>query len=274
MDRKPNEKKHRPYVILLCTLAAVSAAVWFCTRGSAFGFPRARAVSSKAESAAQEPKPSSAPGPVGSAASSEPEAKLIKVPYLSQDGRLPTGCELVSAAMVLRYYGYDTSMDKISGLIPKVGLTRKNGRLFGPHPAEAFVGDPLSPGGYGCYAPVIEKAMNTLFRQSGTLEAVDETGSELVDLVARYIDHDAPVLIWATADMQKPGAGTSWTVESTGKEFRWISGEHCLVLIGYNSYYYFFNDPYAMNRHVGFRKDLVAARYAALGRQAVAVRRA
>ena len=267
MQRTQFLNKRRPYLILFFLLAATAAGCLSACSDAA-GASRNRAASSETGSAVRESQPLSPTN------SPKPDVKFIKVPYLSQDGRLPTGCELVSAVMLLRYYGYDTDADKISALIPKRNLTRKDGRLFGPHPSEAFIGDPLSPGGYGCYAPVIQNAMNALFQKSGTLEAVDETGSELETLMTRYIDRDTPVLIWATADMKEPGTGTSWTVESTGKPFQWISGEHCLVLVGYNQYYYFFNDPYAMNRRVGFRKDLVATRYTTLGKQAVAVRRA
>ena len=31
----------------------------------------------------------------------------MDVPYLSQEGEYPTACEIVSAVMVLSYYGYD-----------------------------------------------------------------------------------------------------------------------------------------------------------------------
>ena len=32
--------------------------------------------------------------------------KLIKAPYISQEGKYPTGCESISAVMLLNYLGF------------------------------------------------------------------------------------------------------------------------------------------------------------------------
>ena len=37
---------------------------------------------------------------------------VIDVPYLDQSVRYPTGCESVSAVMLLRYLGYEMSVDE------------------------------------------------------------------------------------------------------------------------------------------------------------------
>ena len=39
---------------------------------------------------------------------------VIDVPYLDQSVRYPTGCESVSAVMLLRYLGYEMSVDEFS----------------------------------------------------------------------------------------------------------------------------------------------------------------
>ena len=41
----------------------------------------------------------------GSNREPEPDASRISVPYISQENLLPTGCELVSAVMLLRFEG-------------------------------------------------------------------------------------------------------------------------------------------------------------------------
>lgn len=38
--------------------------------------------------------------------------KLIKVPYIDQSVKYPTGCESVSSVMLLRYLGYNLSVDE------------------------------------------------------------------------------------------------------------------------------------------------------------------
>ena len=35
----------------------------------------------------------------------------IDVPYISQKGKYPTGCESVSTVMLLQFLGYDISVD-------------------------------------------------------------------------------------------------------------------------------------------------------------------
>ena len=38
--------------------------------------------------------------------------KQLSVPYISQEGSFPNGCESVSAVMLLRYYGFDITPDE------------------------------------------------------------------------------------------------------------------------------------------------------------------
>ena len=37
---------------------------------------------------------------------------IIEAPYIDQSLRWPTGCESVSAVMLLRYLGYDITVDE------------------------------------------------------------------------------------------------------------------------------------------------------------------
>ncbi|WP_326975658.1 C39 family peptidase [Caproicibacter sp. BJN0012] len=199
------------------------------------------------------------------------QKKIIDVPYISQQGTLATGCELVSSMMVLKYYGYDVTADEIVARTPRSDLTQSKNGLTGAHPSDAFIGDPHSPNGFGCYAPVITLVMNSFFEGDGTKKAVDVTGTDLESLIHNDIDHDIPVLIWATSNMKQPKSGKSWTIENTGETFQWILGEHCLVLVGYDQDSYYFNDPYESNGLIAFKKGIVEDRFQTLGQQAVAV---
>ena len=38
--------------------------------------------------------------------------KLIKVPYIDQTKEWPTGCECVSAVMLLQYLGFDVTVEE------------------------------------------------------------------------------------------------------------------------------------------------------------------
>ena len=62
-------------------------------------------------------------------------------------------------------------------------------------------------------------------------------------------------------------AGADWLMVNGGY-YTWIAREHCLVMTGYDNYYYYFNDPWT-NARTRYSKSLVNTRYNELGKQAV-----
>ncbi len=197
---------------------------------------------------------------------------LLGTEYISQIG-YPTGCESASAVMLLRDAGYSTSIDTFIDEALDIGwLSYENGRLYGPHPAEAFIGDPRSTSGYGCYAPVIVEALSDLLTGGDTAE--DLTGTDLDTLCARYIDRGQPVAVWATINMVESTPGTQWTIRSTGESFTWKRSEHCLVLVGYDENYYYLNDPYKGNGLKAYSRSVFEDRFEYLGSQSVVIHEA
>lgn len=197
------------------------------------------------------------------------EAVRLQVPYLSQEG-YPTGCESAAAVMLLRFYGVAMDMDTFIDRYLDCGeITWTDAGLTAPHPAERFVGDPRSSAAYGCYAPVIVRALQSAL-PSGR-QAVDVSGQSLPELCRRYIAAGRPVLVWATMGMKPMYAGDSWTVASNGKKFTWPAREHCLVLTGYDADNYYFNDPDGGVGPVAYARDVCEARFYELGRQAIVV---
>jgi uncharacterized protein YvpB len=194
---------------------------------------------------------------------------MIDVPYLTQQGIYPSGCEVVSATMVLRYWGLSISIqDYINHYLEIEPFYRKNGVLYGPDPNKVFAGDPLDEFSCGCYAPVIEKSLNEIL--AGKWKAIDTTGTQLDELAKGYITNDIPVIIWASIDMQPTKKGNVWITED-GETVQWITPEHCLVLVGFNQSEYFLNDPYENRGLVRFPKEVVEARFQELGQQSVVI---
>ena len=68
--------------------------------------------------------------------------KKIDVPYIDQTGGGAfTGCESVTAVMLLQYLGCDISIyDFIDNYLEKEPFTERDGVLYGPSPYEKFVG--------------------------------------------------------------------------------------------------------------------------------------
>lgn len=192
--------------------------------------------------------------------------KMIDVPAICQYPELPTGCESVAAAMVLRYYNADITAEEFaeSWLECSENFYSKNDKLYGPDPNKVFAGNPFSENSYGCFAAPIVEAIN---ENSTKYNAKKVTDKSLQELCVEYIDSDKPILIWATMGMKESKKGRTWYLKD-GSEFTWIAGEHCLVLVGYNREYYIFNDPQSGSM-VAFQKHIAEKRFRELGAQAV-----
>ena len=197
----------------------------------------------------------------------------IDVPYLDQSQAAPTGCESVSAVMLLNWLGVDISIREfIDRYLDKADFQTRGGILYGPDPREAFAGDPYDPEAMGCYAPVIQRALEKLIGRD--YEVIDETGTDIDTLVRRYIAGEGtPVLLWATIDLKPFVPGPSWRLVRDGSEFTWRSNEHCMLLVGCDEKHYIFNDPWNNNGVVAYERALVRARHAEQYSQAVAIRR-
>lgn len=197
---------------------------------------------------------------------------LIDVPYINQRDKYPTGCESISAVMALQFSGYFITPETfIDNYLPKgrTPVKDENNQYYGDDPRECFLGDPYQVSGWGCYAPVIEKSMNEIINHSKN-RVVNLSGTSIERLCQKYIDNNIPVIIWATQNMQQPKNGKTWLVYDSGESFTWISGNHCLLLVGYDDNYYYFNDPLQAKNYY-YERAVVESRYASLGCQALAI---
>ncbi len=194
----------------------------------------------------------------------------IEVAPLCQYPLLPTGCESVSAVMVLNFYGDLVDMETFaSQWLPKNSdFYTYKGEDFGPDPSKAFAGDPFTTYGYGCYAPVIAQSIND---NSNVCDAYTVIGKGFDFLLSEYIDNGMPVLVWATMDMAPVKKGDKW-ITPEGEHFVWTSGEHCLVLTGYDEDYCYFNDPMS-GELTKYKRTLSEKRYNEMGKQAVVITR-
>lgn len=204
-----------------------------------------------------------------------PESVKLEIPYYSQRNVLPTGCELISAKMVLEYYaGEKISVDDIIDNMVCRYPKDIDGKPTAPHPENAFIGHPTDPSSFGCFAPVVTDMMNALLPEGYT--AVDTTGTELQALAETYLPQETPVMIWATINMVSHEDYLGWYLEDedgepTDEWYDWQVNEHCLVLVGYDSEYYYFNDPNSWQSMTKFGRELVEKRYNSMGMYSIVV---
>ncbi|MBR2043924.1 MAG: C39 family peptidase [Clostridia bacterium] len=187
----------------------------------------------------------------------------LDVDYLPQRPELPTGCEITSLTTVLNYYGYNvTKTEMADNYLPKSNTSKNFWSVF--------VGNPRYSSGFGCYAqPITEAANKYLEEQGSNLVAYNCSGSTFEQLLLE-IESGRPVVIWGTLNMAKPYYAYEWIVED-GSTVRWITPEHCLVLIGYDleRSVAIISDP--MRGIVEYDLKTVKSRYIALESQCVVI---
>ena len=199
---------------------------------------------------------------------------LIDAPYINQKAvGLPNGCESVSAVMAIQYADVNITPETFVTSYLPMGRSYSNG--VASDPSEVYVGDPHltgQSGGWGCYAPVIVNAAQRAVSGKGCTVA-NVSGESLQTLCSDYIDSDTPVIVWATVDMTDSVTYSTWATPQ-GKKIEYNNKLHCLLLVGYDSSWYYFNDPMTRvgpNKYFAYPKTKTETAYNLLGKQAVVV---
>lgn len=162
-----------------------------------------------------------------------------RVECIFQNPELPTGCEATAGTMLLRAYGYKAEKTRTAELLEKGDrIVTADGAVYAPDPDEAFVGDPAGTDGYGVFAGALAEAMQQVIdRQGGGHTAKALYGSDEESILA-YIDRGIPLCVWTSMGDQDIEWKSGWYLikdgEFTEEFFCWPSGEHCVVLTGYD----------------------------------------
>lgn len=199
---------------------------------------------------------------------------IMKIDGISQEG-IPTGCEAVSAVTALNYLGVNISPEEfIVTFLKKESFYYADGVLYGANPEEKFAGDPHDGSSLGCFPPVIEDGIEKMkeygYEEAKDLEAKILKGNTIEDMCKKYVINDIPVLVWVTVDMRMPKEGVSYYF-ADGTRYTWTSGEHCMVLCGYDEENYYFKDPLNEGKTVKYEKELAELRYEQMGNRALAI---
>ena len=198
------------------------------------------------------------------------EKVILDVPYINQRQYFPNGCESVSAVMAMQYLGIDiTPWDFIANYLDMGDSPRvRNGAWVACDPRLQFPGDPRNSSGWGCYPSVIKNAVDKMELED--YRAVTLKDVSLSTLCSEFIDNGIPVVFWGTIDMEKPSPWITWTIEGTDSTHTWISPFHCLLLVGYDSENYYFNDPWR-EKCKAYSKEEVEIAYSGVGREALVI---
>ena len=195
---------------------------------------------------------------------------MIDAPFIDQTEYYPTGCEAVSTVMALQYLGIDIDVDDFIDNYLNLGQAPyyTNNNIIGDSPHECFLGSPYDRTGWGCYSTVIERALNKFIdKESYSVKRL--SGKSLENLCEEYINNDIPVILWATIGMKQAYTTSTW-ITTSDESYTWIAPEHCLLLVGYDKDYYYFNDP-LQGKQTKYKKSDVKTAYKSLGQQAVVI---
>lgn len=199
---------------------------------------------------------------------------ILSAPYIDQKAiGFPNGCESVSTVMALQYLGEKIDTETfVSNYLP-MGPAPSYG--VGSNPWKVYVGNPrLTNGqGWGCYAPVIVEAVDK-YADKTKIYVTDVSASSLQSLCSNYIRNGVPVIIWGTVEMTRYVSYSYW-VTPEGDEIYYNNRLHCLLLVGYDDNYYYFNDPLKRGEghdYYAYTKSDVEAAYQLLNYQAVVIR--
>lgn len=198
------------------------------------------------------------------------EIHIIDAPFIGQMELYPTGCESTSAVMALQYFGIDISVDDFVDNYLDLGTPpfEYDGILYGDSPWDCFLGSPYDESGWGCYSPVIKSALQKVLTDSNYIASY-YLGTTLQAICTEYIDNDLPVILWATMEMREASYTSTWLTPD-GNQVTWISPEHCLLLVGYDNDYYYFNDS-RQGKQTAYPKDEVETAYESMLSQAVVI---
>ena len=198
----------------------------------------------------------------------------MKVPFVSQLPKYPTGCEGASATSLLRYYGYNVTLDDMITAIPRKNIAEKDGKRWGPDINEYFVGTPTggytsANPGYGAFSPCVTKSLQTVIdNHNGKHIASKISGCSFHELLD-HISQGRPAIVWATYMMKQPTEVNSWYITETGKYFEYPRGTHVMVLVGYSDTEVSIIDPY--KGPVTFNISTFEKRWNLLGKQAIVI---
>lgn len=183
-----------------------------------------------------------------------------KITY-NQFPEYPTGCESAALHILLKYHNIEITLEQIINDLKKGELPYiVSGKMYGGNPELEFIGDPKNDYSYGVYnEPLKEIALKY---KDGIISKI---GMEFED-VLNIVKENRPVLVWVTINLIEPHISQTWIYRPTGETIKWISGEHAVVVIGYNDKEVIASDPYTGTIRY-FDKETFEERYNFLGKR-------
>lgn len=196
------------------------------------------------------------------------EAKIYvdNISYVCQIPSLPTGCELTALEILMRQSGFNITKEELARNIKKSPNPKYIGGVaYAEHPNNSFIGDPFKDKSFGVYSQAI---INLMCKYMSRHRIQDLTGSDFSE-VEKVVKSGRPVMVWSTLNQAEPKPSITWVTPNDGN-FTWKSGEHALVVIGFNDEYVWTSDP-AKGVLRKYPKTRFIDIYNKMGKQAISI---
>ncbi|MBE0451202.1 MAG: C39 family peptidase [Clostridia bacterium] len=195
---------------------------------------------------------------------------FVPVELIFQKPELPNGCEITSLTSALNYNGYDIDKVTLSDeFLPMRPFYRKDGKLFGPHPDEAFSGNPRDGSGFYVFAGPTAKAGNDYIKSVNGDHAIKDLTGSSREAIIEYVKQGVPVVIWVTLELNPPNFNYSWQLENTGVEYKALLNLHSVLINGINGDQFNVMDP--LKGNVEYDVTKLFESYESIGSRALVV---
>lgn len=125
-----------------------------------------------------------------------PKSHQITVPIVYQEPELPTGSQVTSLTMLLNYLGFE--IDKVTLADNFMPRAERGEATF----SQAFIGDPKTSDGLGCFAPVIVETAQKYLNSQNSSRTVKSLNADSFDDVLLRVASDYPVLVWINSNLE------------------------------------------------------------------------
>lgn len=194
--------------------------------------------------------------------------EAISVPVVMQEPALPTGCEITSLTAMLNYYGEPVTKEEMArDFLKKVPLRTEDGKVRGPDPQDAFIGDPTTPTGiYVFPQAVVDSAEKYALSVDKEFVTSDLSGSTSLE-IEKYIASGVPVLMWITRELASPVTANGWWIDGISEYHDTFQNQHAVVLTGMDDSSVTIMDP--LEGNVTHDRDSFFTSYESLGSYAM-----
>lgn len=175
---------------------------------------------------------------------------------------MPFGCEAVSVAIALSYYGYDVA--PVTLFVEHMD----SGEYGVANPFYEYVGDPRDDTGYGCYAPCAVRCANSYLESVGSERRARDISGSSIEEICEYIRAGIPVVIWGTLNMS-PTSTLAATWRFNGNPINWYNLSHCVMISGIYKSRFLICDPMVGQKYYSI--DAVEKAYNLIYTQALVI---